>query len=107
MVLGLVLWSIQATPELWSLVAAYGAAWLLLNFVLRRRIRLPLTRLQTLVLAGLLVAPPLAALYRQHYTVLRREELRGLGEQTRDRLRLESASPTSTPGRPASTPTRT
>lgn len=90
LVLGLLFWAVWPSPGLWTLVAAYGAAWAVVNFGLGRArgIVLPATRTQAVLLGLVMVAAPLAALYRQRYDVSYEEGFRGLGRQIADRSRL-------------------
>ncbi len=88
------LWSIWPIAELWAGAAAYVAAWLLLQ-ARPRRLEWPTGGLWITV--GLvLLAIPVAAMWRARVDFPAEEGLRGLGLHTRDRLRQE-ASPSIAP----------
>ncbi len=93
LVFGLVLWAIWPVAALWSLLAAYLAAWLLLNVanaVPRYWPRLELTRAHAIAVALVVLAAPAILAVRNLPELLEAEGLRGVGEHVRDRLRLEA-----------------
>ena len=88
--IGLLLWSVWPTGELWALVAGYGGAWLVLQIRARRPIEVPFGDRLWLFVALALVAIPAASLYRSLADLADNEGLVGLDLHTRDRLRLEN-----------------
>lgn len=92
LLLGFLLWSVRPSPELWTLAAAYGAAWLVVNLILRRSrgLEIPWTAMQAVVLGAVLAAVPVGALCRQLHDMAIEEGLRGLGQRLADRVRLEA-----------------
>lgn len=92
LVLALALCSAWPTPELWTWLAAYGLAWLLLNYTLASAGKVDLPA-RPWVVAGavvLVAAPAVGFLWRSADLMARREGLRGLDVQLADRLRLET-----------------
>ena len=88
---GLWLWTIWPQPYFWSFLAAYGTAWLVLNFALRRRTtHLPLYRWQTICLLILLLITPLTHFTRLFPSFGWLEGLRGIQEHLQDRSQLET-----------------
>lgn len=84
----LLLWAIRPSAFLGALVAAYGVAWLLLNY-LGRGLKVPTSSWWVWGLAGLALAGPLLALHRRGEDLGWEEGLRGLGQNLEHRLRLE------------------
>jgi hypothetical protein len=91
--LAAVLWAAWPAPYFWTLLAAYGVAWLLAHFVGRSALDLNLPRPLLWTALGLLLLAPVTSAYRLRYEWVVEEGLRGLGPHFLDRVRLQ-AEPT-------------
>ena len=92
-VVALALWAVWPVASLWALLAAYLAAWLLLNVAAAARRHWPsleLSRTQAVTLALVLLAAPLVLAARAVPQLLDEERLANVHVQLLDRLRLEA-----------------
>lgn len=91
-------WALLPHPALWALVAAYGVAWLGLNYAApkARAWRLPLPRWGFVLVLAVVLGGVSATLIRERFAVLADAGLAGAEVAIRDRLWLE-ARPTLSP----------
>ncbi len=90
--LALALWSIASQPALWSMLAAYALAWLVVNLAKARDaalLSLPLSRAQAIALGCVVAIPTLAQAYRQAVRVIEEEALASADAIVEARVRLE------------------